>query len=140
MNVCTYVFDIDGVLIIDEKLPFKGPLASEIKSKGIELLEERAKKGKVIVITGRKLSEKRAVLAELAERGLNLKIVHQFIFREEEIGVKEWKLNVLKNIAEKSKICEIHEDDEMLLSMLKKNPQFRETALYLYRGSHIELF
>ncbi|MGC9115187.1 MAG: hypothetical protein ACP5HH_04190 [Fervidicoccaceae archaeon] len=140
MSYCIFVFDIDGVLL-DEEEAFLGSIRKRgLKNKGIELLEDRAKKGRVFVLTGRRNAERMKVLLELSEKGLDTKLVSRFIFRNEEIEVREWKLKILGEIAERWKICEIHEDDEELLWNLKKDPRFKGISLFLYREMSPEPF
>lgn len=124
MDECLYIFDVDGVLLGKEKE--KDPV------QGMLLLKERAKKGKIVVITGRPLKERRRIVDELKSRGLSPGDVYQFIFRTEDEDPRSWKLRTLRNLAEEEHICEVHDDDELLLWSLKKDPLFKGTRLFVY--------
>jgi len=131
MGECVYIFDVDGVLL--EK---KGSVGSEEsvsrKTPGMLVLEDRARKGKIIVLSGRSTSERRKIVEELARRGLDPGLVERFIFRDEDSNPREWKLKAIEEIAEEREVCEVHEDDEEMLWKLLRNPLFRKAELFVY--------
>jgi len=133
---CFIVFDLDGVLIGEEGVDYivKLSTSSSKRKIGIQMLEEASHRGKIIVVTGRHISEKRNTIELLSEMGINVNIIRKFKFREEDISPREWKLKAIRMIAEEGSVCEVHDDDETLLSELKRDPLFRKTKLYLYRG------
>jgi len=131
MRECVYVFDVDGVLL-EKRGPVGSGEGAPGKTPGMLVLEDRARKGKVVVLSGRSVSERRKIVEELARRGLDPGLVERFIFRDEDRNPREWKLKAIEEIAEDEEVCEVHEDDEEMLWKLMKSPLFRKAELFVY--------
>lgn len=147
--VCIYVFDIDGVLIdnslrVEKFREAKGEISfydrslletDKPRSVGISLLEDRLKKGLVIILTGRPKSTEKITKSQLMEVGINLSDV-VLIMRPNAIKDPDlWKEEKILSLLEEGyEICEFHDDSEELLSSLKRKA--KSIKLYLHKGEN----
>ncbi len=140
---CTYLFDIDGVLIdneerirqvIEKKKPrhlfYSNQLMDTDKPRtiGIKTLLDRLEKGKIIIYSGRPISVRKKTIEQLKNAGIPLNRIEKIILRSDlEMEVKEWKKRLIEELLfEEYRICEIHEDDEEILEyIVKKKPSIK---------------
>ncbi len=157
---CTFIFDIDGVLIdssaraeIAEKLYKKlGDKISDYiwssemvsldkpRIEGVKLLLDRLSRGKVVIITGRRDSWRKITIRQLKEAGVPIEKVRVIMkSSSEKLGEAEWKEHVIKELEEQGLlICEVHDNNEEVLERLRKS--MPNTCLVYHSGGYVEYY
>ncbi|AFH43018.1 hypothetical protein IOK49_04995 [Fervidicoccus fontis] len=148
---CCIIFDIDGVIIdnteriekyglnenkedfySDRLMAFDKP-----RELGIKLLEEKKKVGKIVIVTGRPERVRKKTTQELSSFGVELKEI-KIIFRPNNIDkIEEWKVKKILELRDSGcNICEVHEDSEEVIYMLKY--KIKGTKFFLHKGNKVE--
>lgn len=153
-----FVFDVDGVLVNPSRRYrealrrsrgdrdsfwelFLSPslmALDEPRQLGINLLLDRLKRGRVVIVTGRPERLRRATINQLSEFGVPVRHVDAFLMREDGDFRKEWdvKPEILRTYVEAKglKVIEIHDDEPRTLEAMSRI--FPEAKLYLHKGRH----
>ncbi len=146
----TYVFDVDGVLIDSEerfraareltahwrtslkKVLYYEALIALDKPRpcGVKLYLERAKQGRVVVVSGRPKEILETTLNEVIKvTGIKPALI---LLRPPNVkSVMKWKMKVMTNLIRKGfNVVEVHDDDKYYLREVKK--RMPEVTAYLH--------
>lgn len=99
---------------------------------GIEVLKDRMKRGKVIIVTGRPISLKKPTIRELMEFGVEIDYKNDIIFRPKgDLRPDyEYKASIISML---DNVVEIHDDSIRVLEAIRKvRPH---VMLYLHYGN-----
>ncbi len=146
---CFFVFDVDGVLIDNSERVYRAKamrgridfysrelmLLDKPREPGIKALLDRLNQGKVIILTGRPIRVKKQTMDQLSFFGIPLKRIHRIFFRDTKEDPIQWKKEKLIELSQEYIICEVHEDEEEVLEMVKRKIPSSRTLLH--KGSHI---
>ncbi|RLF01150.1 MAG: hypothetical protein DRJ63_00160 [Thermoprotei archaeon] len=103
---------------------------------GIDLLLDRLKKGRVVVVTGRPASLRRATILELKSFGLPVSQISFFFRRKGDFRKDyEYKCDVIKSLVN---VIEVHDDSVEVLEALSRI--LKNTKLYLHFDDSFTLF
>jgi len=153
-----FVFDVDGVLV-DPSRRYREALRrsrgdrdffwelflspslmalDEPRRLGINLLLDRLKRGRVIIVTGRPERLRRVTINQLSGFGVPIKRVDAVLMREDGDLRKEWhvKPEILKAYvaARGLRVVEVHDDEPRTLEAISR--VFPKARLYLHKGRH----
>ena len=155
-----YAFDVDGVLVDIRTRLNKAKELSKSKKDfwsyfysyelmnldrprkiGLRLLQDRMKRGKVIIITGRPLRLRDVTINQLINYGIDInKIAYIFMRRDEDLRPAHIvKFELLeKALTLGFDIIEYHDDDEDVLKRLKKT--YPHIKLYLHYNDSYRVY
>ena len=134
---CIAVFDFDGVIVEkgDEKL---------VRPKTLQLLKAYISMGcKIVVLSGRKSSDKRKIVNMLWDYGIYPQEILKIILRpltknaleETELEWKAKHLAALSRSRKELRICEVHEDNIEVLEWVSKN--IPDACLVLHQPGNV---